>query len=136
MRLLVIRYSRISCRARNVTTRSSASRFCSISSRSRRGVALLRRHVWRLAPAVVIAANEGFLPGRVNFAMRSDSDVNLLEWVRSLLFSPPPSAEYANGHPRATGGSLSVEDFGRLVEVLRTRAGAFAAIRSSGEGRG
>jgi hypothetical protein len=74
----------------------------------------------RLAPAIVIAANEGFLPGRVNFALRSDSNVNLLEWLRNLPFSPSAAAEYANGHPRATGGSLSVEDFELFLDVIRT----------------
>jgi single-stranded-DNA-specific exonuclease len=76
----------------------------------------------RLAPAVVIAANEGFLPGRVNFAIRSGSDVNLLEWLRALPFYPSASAEYANGHPRATGGSVTIEEFDQLVQVVRERA--------------
>ena len=78
----------------------------------------------RLAPAVVIAANDGFLPGRVNFAMRNSSDLNLLQWLRDLPFTPAAGSEYANGHPRATGGSLSLEDFERFVEVLRERAAA------------
>jgi hypothetical protein len=56
----------------------------------------------------------------VNFALRSDSNVNLLEWLRNLPFSPSAAAEYANGHPRATGGSLSVEDFERFLDVIRT----------------
>lgn len=73
----------------------------------------------RLAPRVVIAANEGFLPGRVNFAIRSAADVNLLDWLRALPFTPSADAEYANGHPRATGGSLTVPDFERFVEALR-----------------
>jgi single-stranded-DNA-specific exonuclease len=72
----------------------------------------------RLAPAIVIAANDGFLPGRVNFAIRCGSDVNLLQWLRSLPFSPSASAEYANGHPQATGGSLTRDDFERFVDVL------------------
>jgi single-stranded-DNA-specific exonuclease len=76
----------------------------------------------RLAPAVVIAANDGFLPGRVNFAVRSSSDVNLLAWLRGLPFAPPATAEYANGHPRATGGSLTFEEFEDFVDVLRVRA--------------
>ena len=75
----------------------------------------------RFAPAVVIAANEGFLPGRINFALRSSSDLNLLEWLRGLPFTPSPGAEYANGHARATGGSLSPEDFERLVDAIRGR---------------
>jgi hypothetical protein len=68
---------------------------------------------------IVIAANDGFLPGRVNFAIRCGSDVNLLQWLRSLPFSPSASAEYANGHPQATGGSLSRDDFERFVDVFR-----------------
>jgi len=74
----------------------------------------------RLAPAIVVAANDGFLSERVNFAIRCDSDLNLLHWLRSLPFSPSASAEYANGHPQATGGSLSSDDFERFVDVLRT----------------
>ena len=76
----------------------------------------------RLAPAIVIVANEGFLPGRVNFAIRSSSDANLLDWLRNLPFTPAAGAEYANGHPRATGGSLTFDDFERFVGVLRRRA--------------
>ncbi len=72
----------------------------------------------RLAPAIVIAANDAFLPGRVNFAVRSASDVDLVAWLRSLPFTPSASAEFANGHPRATGGSLPIPDFERFVEVV------------------
>jgi single-stranded-DNA-specific exonuclease len=73
----------------------------------------------RLAPAVVIAANEGFLAGRVNFAARCAADTDLLQWLRRLPFTPSPEAEYANGHPRATGGSLPLRDFDRFLEALR-----------------
>jgi hypothetical protein len=78
----------------------------------------------RLSPAVVIAANDGFIPGRVNFAVRSASPADLLLWLRTLPFTPSPDAEYANGHPRATGGSLSLDDFKRFTGVLRERARA------------
>jgi hypothetical protein len=37
-----------------------------------------------------------------------------------------PGSEYANGRPRATGGSLSNDEFERLMEVLRARAGALS----------
>ena len=49
----------------------------------------------RLAPAIVVAANEGFLPGRVNFAIRSHANVDLLQWLRTLPFTPSPGSEYA-----------------------------------------
>lgn len=47
----------------------------------------------RLAPSVVIAANEGFLPGRVNFAIRGGGGINLLRWLRALPFTPSADAE-------------------------------------------
>jgi single-stranded-DNA-specific exonuclease len=72
----------------------------------------------RLAPKVVIAANKGFIPGRVNFAIRCGADINLLDWLRALPFTPSPDAEYANGHPRATGGSLSLTDFEALIRTI------------------
>lgn len=72
----------------------------------------------RLRPRIVMAANDGYLPGRTNFAVRCDADVDLVAWLRSLPFSPAGDAEFANGHARATGGSLSKEDFTVLLEVL------------------
>lgn len=72
----------------------------------------------RLRPRVVIAANDGYLPGRTNFAVRCDADVDLIAWLRSVPFSPSPGSEYANGHPKATGGSLTADDFSRWAGVL------------------
>ena len=73
----------------------------------------------RLAPAVVIAANEGFLAGRVNFAARCGEAIDLLQWLRGLPFTPSAEAEYGNGHPRATGGSLPLAEFELFVDALR-----------------
>jgi hypothetical protein len=75
----------------------------------------------RLAPAVVIAANEGYLPGRVNFAVRCARPIDLLQWLRTLNFTPEDSGEYANGHARATGGSVSPRDFERFVRAIAAR---------------
>jgi hypothetical protein len=77
----------------------------------------------RLAPSVVMAANDAFLPGRVNFAVRCAADINLIDWLRGLPFTPSADAEYANGHPRATGGSLPAAEFEAFVQMLRARAG-------------
>ena len=71
----------------------------------------------RLKPRVVVAANDGYLPGRTNFAVRSQSDVDLVEWLRTLDFEPRRQGEYANGHPRASGGSLATEDFERFLRA-------------------
>lgn len=76
----------------------------------------------RLAPAIVVVANDGFLPGRVNFAIRSARDVNLLHWLRALPFTPAAATEFGHGHPGATGGSLSPDDFEQFVNVLQDMA--------------
>ena len=72
----------------------------------------------RLTPRIVIAANDGYLPGRTNFAVRCHDTIDLVAWLRSLPFTPPPEAEYANGHARATGGSLPSADFDALIATL------------------
>ncbi len=72
----------------------------------------------RLRPRIVLAANDGYLAGRTNFSVRCRADIDLVAWLRSLPFTPSADAEYANGHARATGGSLSTDDFKALLEVL------------------
>lgn len=75
------------------------------------------RWAGRLAPKIVIAANDGYLPGRVNFAVRGGGDVDLLAFLRGLPLEGV-EGEFANGHPRATGGSIAPDDFSRLLHVL------------------
>lgn len=72
----------------------------------------------RLHDRIVIAANDGYLPGRTNFAVRSVLDLDLVAWLRTLPFTPQDPGEFGNGHRRATGGSLSHADFERLIHVL------------------
>jgi single-stranded-DNA-specific exonuclease len=69
----------------------------------------------RLAPRPVLAANDGYLPGRVNFAVRG-GEGDLRAWLRDTL--PDVAGEFAHGHPRATGGSLAPADFDRLLAEL------------------
>jgi single-stranded-DNA-specific exonuclease len=69
----------------------------------------------RLAPRAVIAANDGYLPGRVNFAVRGGRG-DLRQLLRSAL--PDAGGEFAHGHDRATGGSLEAPDFERLLAGL------------------
>ncbi len=73
----------------------------------------------RLAPPIVIAANDGYLPGRVNFAVRGGSG-DLRTWLRRTL--PGADGEFAHGHPRATGGSVTPEEFERLLARLADHA--------------
>lgn len=76
------------------------------------------RWAHRLRPRIVIAANDGYLPDRTNFALRCAADVNLVTWLRSLPFTPPADSQYAHGHARATGGSLPSAEFDALLATL------------------
>ncbi len=69
----------------------------------------------RLAPRVVIAANDGYLPDRVNFSVRG-GEGDLRGFLRDAL--PGVGGEFAHGHDRATGGSLTPEEFDRLLVNL------------------
>ena len=74
----------------------------------------------RLHPRIVLAANAGYLPGRVNFSVRG-GDGDLRTWLADALPGDGGS-EFARGHDRATGGSLSAERFADLVTALRAAA--------------
>jgi single-stranded-DNA-specific exonuclease len=72
----------------------------------------------RLAPRPVLAANAGYLPGRVNFAVRAaDASIDLRQLLRDAL--PDQAGEFAHGHPQATGGSLTVVEFESLLSALK-----------------
>lgn len=71
----------------------------------------------RLPRHVVIAANEGYLPGRVNFSLRTALAVDLIAFLHRLRPSGL-TGDYAYGHPQATGGSLTVAEFERLLAAL------------------
>lgn len=75
--------------------------------RSRCQVHPVIAQIWRtrLPKYIVIVANDGYLPGRVNFSMRTASDVNLLDFLRAIDLGEGEGS-YAHGHDRATGGSL------------------------------
>ena len=70
----------------------------------------------RLAPQIVIAANDDYIPGMVNFALRG-GEGDLRAVLHEAL--PAEEGEFAHGHDRATGGSLSHERFEALIERLR-----------------
>lgn len=69
----------------------------------------------RLAPRMVLAANDHYLPGMVNFAVRG-GEGDLRRVLREAL--PGVGGEFAHGHNRATGGSLTPEDFETLLKGL------------------
>ena len=65
----------------------------------------------------MIAANDGYLPGRVNFSIRGGTG-DLRRLLRDAL--PEAGGEFAHGHDRATGGSLSPDQFELLLRRLET----------------
>jgi len=93
-------------------------------------VALIRVHsacqihpliaqIWRsrLPKYIVIAANTGYMPGRVNFSARSGSDLNVLEFLRGITI-PEGEGHFGLGHNQASGGSLPVPRWNALLEQL------------------
>lgn len=73
--------------------------------------------VGRLHKNIVICANAGFLPGRINFAVRTKLPVNLLEFL--ARHRPPGAGEdYGRGHDQATGGSLTPADWSIFLGSL------------------
>ena len=71
----------------------------------------------RLAPRVVIAANDGWRDGRVSFAVRSADGRDLRAWLLTRYAPPPGAGDYARGHARATGGALEPGAFERFAEA-------------------
>lgn len=75
--------------------------------------------IWRtrLPKYIVIAANEGYIPDRVNFSVRTASGTNVLDFLRSLEL-PEGEGNYGHGHDQASGGSLPVGRWNQLLTRL------------------
>jgi single-stranded-DNA-specific exonuclease len=101
-----------------------------IGPKVRNGVALIRFHspcqihplvaqAWRgrLKDNIVMAANTGYRPGWVHFAVRSARDVDLIGF---LAEHAPPGADenYGSGHAQATGGALRPGDWNHFITGL------------------
>ena len=71
----------------------------------------------RLPKYIVIVANEGYIPGRVNFSVRTASGVNVLDFLRSFDLSEGEGS-YGHGHDSASGGSLPPERWNELLVKL------------------
>ena len=101
-----------------------------VAPKVRNGTALIRFHSptqihplvaqqWRgrLKGEVVLAANTGYRPGWVHFAVRTGRDLDLIAWLAELK---PPGADenYGSGHRQATGGALRTPDWNAFVDRL------------------
>ncbi|KAF3886692.1 MULTISPECIES: ATP-dependent DNA ligase [Nostocales] len=71
----------------------------------------------RLPKYIVIVANSGYIPGRVNFSVRTDSEINVLDFLRNIGLSEG-EGNYGHGHDFASGGSLPVERWHELLAKL------------------
>ena len=72
----------------------------------------------RLAPRVVIAANDAWRDGRVSFAVRSADGRDLRAWLLTRWSPPAGAGDYARGHARATGGVLDPQAFDEFASTV------------------
>jgi len=84
--------------------------------------------IWRTRPPkfIVLAANDAYLPGRVNFSARAARGVNVLEFLRSVPL-PPGEGNFGQGHGQASGGSLPAARWNALLAALGFSASVFAS---------
>lgn len=71
----------------------------------------------RLPESIVLAANYGYTEGNVHFSVRSAKGVNLIDELRKIR-PAEPGAEFAHGHPQATGGILPLREFQDFLKSL------------------
>ncbi len=71
----------------------------------------------RLKDSIVMAANTGFRPGWVHFAVRSATGQDLVAFLRAHA-PEGADAHYGNGHAQATGGALRNPVWNRFVAAL------------------
>ena len=87
----------------------------------------LMAQIWRsrLPRYIVIAANEGYLPNRVNFSARSRENVSVLDFLREVELSEG-EGYHGHGHDQASGGSLPFERWNELLAKLGFSSEVFA----------
>lgn len=72
--------------------------------------------IWRsrLPKFIVLCANEGYIPGRVNFSGRSGKELSVREFLQSIQISDG-EGDFGHGHDQASGGSLPMERWNELL---------------------
>jgi single-stranded-DNA-specific exonuclease len=75
--------------------------------------------IWRsrLPKSIVIVANDGFVPGRVTFSIRTASGINVLKFLDGITL-PPGEGHFGYGHDQASNGSLPPERWQALITEL------------------
>jgi single-stranded-DNA-specific exonuclease len=73
----------------------------------------------RIKGYMILAANHGFLPGRVAFSMRTSTDDNLIAFLARFRDAVGASElEYGYGHDQAAGGVISEEAWARFKAAV------------------
>lgn len=112
-----LRAARVEVQREMAEAKKAAPKFAGnvalVRVRSRCQVHPVIAQIWRtrLPKYIVLVANDGYLPGRVNFSARSASGVNLIDFLRSHGLD-------ARGHDQATGGSLPMNEWEALLSRL------------------
>ncbi|MGQ9683024.1 MAG: DHH family phosphoesterase [Anaerolineae bacterium] len=96
-----------------------ASNLALIRVRSPYQVHPVLAQIWRgrLPNHIVMVLNEGYLPDRASFSLRTALDVNLLDFLEPFR-SSLDATELGYGHDKATGGSLPREELKRFLATL------------------
>ena len=83
--------------------------------------------IWRsrLPKYIVIAANAGYLPNRVNFSARSAANVSVLDFLREIELSEG-EGYHGHGHDQASGGSLPIARWNELLAKIGFSSEVFA----------
>lgn len=100
-------------------------------------------HLKSNALEIVLVANEGYLPGKVNFSCRvprrakgRDVEVDIIQSLRGYASLPDPNSEdgdgearprllervgddFARGHVQASGGIVGTDDFEELMRLMQ-----------------
>lgn len=86
----------------------------------------------RLPKYIVIAANEGFMPGKVNFAARTSADgISVLDFLREFKLQNVGTGSYGQGHDQASGGVLPVDAWNELLGKMGFSENVFAKLEST-----
>ncbi|MDQ2731865.1 MAG: phosphoesterase, partial [Armatimonadota bacterium] len=119
----VLREARVEVKAALEVAKKAAPAFAGkvalVRLHSRCQVHPLIAQIWRtrLPKFIVIAANDEYVPGRVNFSARSARGESVLDFLRSIPLSEGEGS-YANGHDQASGGSLPVDRWNELLAAM------------------
>jgi single-stranded-DNA-specific exonuclease len=72
----------------------------------------------RLRDRIVVAANSGYRPGWIHFAVRSATGQNLIRFLADHAPSGADAHQYGQGHEQATGGALRPEAWAEFLTRL------------------